>query len=70
MRCRHGNYRDAQGGLQHFGFNLQPFLFGNVHHIEGDDDRRLVNGMLGSSVTAGAAAPVLTGTQARLELDQ
>lgn len=37
---------------------------------EGDDDRRLVNGMLGSSVTAGAAAPVLSGTQARLELDQ
>lgn len=37
---------------------------------EGDDDRRLVNGMLGSSVTAGAAAPVVAGTQARLEMEQ
>ncbi len=35
---------------------------------EGDDDRRLVNGMLGSSVTAGTAAPVVAVQQQRLDL--
>jgi adenine-specific DNA methylase len=37
---------------------------------EGDDDRRLVNGMLGSSVTAGTAAPVVAGQQQRLDLQE
>ncbi len=37
---------------------------------EGDDDRRLVNGMLGSSVTAGAGAPVVAGQQQRLDLQE
>ncbi len=37
---------------------------------DGDDDRRLVNGMLGSSVTAGTAAPAVAGQQQRLDLQE
>ena len=52
LGCAHRYHRDAQCGPQYLRFDLDALLRGDIHHVQGQNDRRGQHQQLGQQVQA------------------